>query len=337
MALVLEMKKTLPGSIKLLVIDIDGTLLNPEGKISPRTLAAVRAAQQEDIVVTLATARRYSNTVQIANELGLESPLILYDGAIVVAYPGARILHSNPLEAEIAQQAVEMLVSHKLQPVVHPGMGEDLKGAAQAPGCASLPSKPCVALRAGYTGVINHAPTEEIWTGPLEFDNLWLEAYFAMYAEQVRRMPFEHLCTGHPDPLRVVAFDAEERIMGLIPELGRLNCSWIAIKRGSFGCAELSFMRRDCSKASGVVAVAHLLDIPLEQVMALGDNNNDKEMLQAVGWGVAMGQAPEAIKVVARAVTANNAEDGAAQAIERYALGRSASIFSNSLKRTTCL
>jgi Cof subfamily protein (haloacid dehalogenase superfamily) len=303
MTLELDMEKTLPGSIKLLVIDIDGTLLNPDGKISPRTLAAVQAAQREGIVVTLATARRYSNTVQIANELGLESPLILYDGAMVVEYPAARILHNNPLEAEIAQQAVEVLVSHKLQPVVHPDTGFK----------------------------------EEIWTGTLEFDNVWLEAYFAVYAEQVRRMPFEHLCPGHPDPLRVVAFDTEERIMGLTPELHGLECSWIAIKRGSFGCAELSFMRRGCSKASGVVALARLLEIPLEQVMALGDNNNDKDMLQIVGWGVAMGQASESVKAMAAAVTASNAEDGAAQAIERYALCRPASIFSNSLKRTTCL
>jgi Cof subfamily protein (haloacid dehalogenase superfamily) len=297
------MRKTLPNSIKLLVIDIDGTLLNTEGRIGARTLAAVRAAQEAGIVVTLATARRYSNTVQIARELELESPLIVYDGAQVISYPNEKILHTQPLQADIAQQAVEVLVSHKLQPVVHPAMG--LK--------------------------------EEIWTGPLEFDNLWLEAYFAVYPEQVRRMPFENLCTGHPGPLRVVTFDEEERIYSLIPELGGLDCSWTAIRRGSFGCAELSFMQRGCSKASGVVTVAKLLDIPLEQVMALGDNNNDKAMLQVVGWGVAMGQAPETIKAVAQAVTASNAEDGAAQAIERYALRWPTTSFSNSLKRATCL
>jgi hydroxymethylpyrimidine pyrophosphatase-like HAD family hydrolase len=303
MTLVTDMNKTPPTSIKLLVIDIDGTLLNPEGKITERTLAAVQAAQQAGIIVTLATARRYSNTRQIANELGLESPIIVYDGVLIVDHPTARILHMDPFQADIAQQAVEVLVNHKLQPVVHPA------------------------------SVLN----EEIWTGPLEFDNLWLETYFSVYPEQVRRMPFENLCIGHPDPLRVVTFDEEQRIYSLLPQLGGLDCSWIAIKRGSYGCAELSFMHRGCSKASGVVALAQLLDIPLEQVMALGDNNNDKEMLQVVGWGVAMGQASETIKAVAQAVTASNAEDGAAQAIERYTLRWPATIFSNSLKRATCL
>lgn len=297
------MVTTTPGSIRLLVIDIDGTLLNPEGKITARTLAAVRAAQEAGIVVTLATARRYCNTVQIARELGIEAPLILYDGALIVGSPHATILHSHPLPADVAQQAVELLVRHDLQPVVHPAT--DLK--------------------------------EETWTGPADLDNFWLEAYFTLYADQVRRMPYEKLCTGHPSPLRVVAFDSEEHIMPLIPELASLDCSWITIKRGSFGCAEIAFMERDCSKASAVAALARLLDIPLQQVMALGDNNNDMQMLQVVGWGVAMGHAPDTVKAVAQAVTASNAEDGAAQAIEHYALRCAASTASNSLKRTICL
>ena len=72
--------QTTPTSIKLLVIDIDGTLLNPQGEITPATLASIHAAQQAGIVVTLATARRYCNTATIATELGLAGPLILYDG-----------------------------------------------------------------------------------------------------------------------------------------------------------------------------------------------------------------------------------------------------------------
>ena len=61
--------ETPPTSIKLLVIDIDGTLLNREGEITPATLASVQAAQEAGIVVTLATARRYCNTARIATEI----------------------------------------------------------------------------------------------------------------------------------------------------------------------------------------------------------------------------------------------------------------------------
>lgn len=275
------------GPVKMLVIDIDGTLLNPDGKISAPTLAAVQAAQQAGIIVTLATARRYCNTLHIADELGLDIPLILYDGAMIVEHPQGMILLRQTLAADIAQQAVDVLVRHGVQPVVHPDTGLD----------------------------------EQIWTGPADFDNLWLDAYFTTFPDMMRRMPYAQLCAGHADPLRVVAFDSEETIVGLSPEIAALDCSWTSIKRGNYGSAELVVMHAGTSKASGVAALVEHFGLPLSQVMAIGDNNNDIRMLQCAGWGVAMGQAPQVVKAAARAVTASNAGDGVAKAIERYALG----------------
>ncbi len=280
-------EEQIPELISMLVIDIDGTLLNPEGKISAPTLAAVQAAQQAGIIVTLATARRYCNTKQIADELGLHIPLILYDGALIVKHPQGTILHRQTLDAQIGQQAVDVLVRHGVQPVVHPD-----------------------------TGLY-----EQIWTGPADFDNLWLDAYFTTFPDMMRRMPYAQLCAGHPNPLRVVAFDSEETILGLSPEIAALDCSWTSIKRGNYGSAELVVMRAGTSKASGMTALAEQFGLPLSQVMAIGDNNNDISMLQCAGWGVAMGQAPQAVKAAANAVTASNAGDGVARAIERYALG----------------
>jgi len=295
--------KTTPTHISLLVIDIDGTLLNPKGEITPSTRAAVQAAQQLGIVVTLATARRYCNTSQVADDLGLTGPIILYDGALIVQHPQATILASRTLKAAIAQEAVNVLARHGIQPVVHPNSGL----------------------------------AEEIWTGPAELDNLWIDAYFAAFPERMRRMPYDTLCAGHPDPLRVVAFTAEEAIPPVIPEISALNCTWTTIKRGSYNSAELVVMDRGCSKASAVATLVASLGISLQAVMALGDNNNDSEMLKTVGWGVAMGQAPESVKSAADAVTASNWEDGAAQAIERYVLRCAAQSASNSLNRATCL
>lgn len=292
-----------PANIKMIVIDIDGTLLTPEGSITAPTLEAVRTAQQARIVVTLATARRYSNTTIIANELGLDSPLILYDGALIVQHPHKTILHTHLLRANVGQQAVDMLVRHKLQPVVHPFKGTE----------------------------------EQIWTGPADFDNPWVDTYFASAPEQVHRMPFETLCTGHPDPIRVVAFASEEIIHTLLPEVAALDCNWTITWRGNYGSTELAIMNPSCSKASGVTELTRYLSIPLKQVMAIGDNNNDIEMLQTVGWGVAMGQASEAVKSAARAVTTSNWEDGVAIAIAYYALRNATTADSNSLNRLTWL
>lgn len=298
-----------PSCIRLIAIDIDGTLLTPQKQITPRTREAIQAAQQEGIIVTLATARRYYNTAPIANELEVAIPIIVCDGSVIIEHPAGNVLYTNLLNIEIAQQAVEIMVRRGVQPVIHHMNGT----------------------------------FEELRTGPGEFDNSWLATYFSSYPHEIMRVPYETCCTGtgSPEPIRVVAFDAENVITGLIPEISALPCSWNMTKRGMYGCSEMTVMNQGCTKASGVAALAYRLGIPLNEVMALGDNTNDIEMLQSVGWGVAMGQAPESVKVAANAVTTTNTEDGVAQAIERYALRRgplrSMQADSNSLNREICL
>jgi Cof subfamily protein (haloacid dehalogenase superfamily) len=276
----------MPTGIRMLVIDIDGTLLDPGGEISGRTKKAIEAAHRAGVIVVLATARRYGNTREVAAALGFDVPLILYDGAMIVQYPQEIILARQTLDSSTAQEAVNILAHHRIQPVVHPDTGLH----------------------------------EEIWTGPVELDNIWIKAYFTAFPELMHRMPIERLCTGQPDPLRVVAFASEEAVADLIPEIAELDCSWNSIKRGSYGTAELVAMRKGCSKASGLLTLAQLFEIPTDHVMAIGDNTNDIPMLQAAGWSVAMGQAPLSVASAAHAVTASNAEDGLAQAIEQYVL-----------------
>src|SRR5579884_1975885 len=109
-----DMSHETESPIKLLVIDIDGTLLNPDGEITLAVQAAIQAARQAGIIVTLATARRYCNTIQIADALGLDIPLIMYDGAMIVQHPQRVILHKNLLPARVGQQAVDLMVHHHL-------------------------------------------------------------------------------------------------------------------------------------------------------------------------------------------------------------------------------
>lgn len=272
------------AEIKMIAIDIDGTLLTPDDQITARTRAAIQAAQRAGLIVTLATARRYTTAGAIAAELGIELPLIVYDGSLIASYPAASILHSQLLPARIVYQAVEIFQQHAIQPVIHP--------------------YDCV--------------REEVWTGPAEYDHLEIALYFSLSHDRLRRMPYEVLSTPLVDPLRMVAFASEEAIRRMLPQIALLNCAWNLLQLGSYGCAELSLMYPGCSKASGVAALAAHYGIPLAQVMALGDNTNDLTMLQSVGWGVAMGQAPETVKAAAKAVTASNAEDGVALAIEGY-------------------
>jgi 5-amino-6-(5-phospho-D-ribitylamino)uracil phosphatase len=136
----------------------------------------------------------------------------------------------------------------------------------------------------------------------------------------------------------VVGFASQEALSRLITAMDVLDCAWHTLERGNYSCSEIAFMDKMCSKASSVVTLAQYLNIPLSEVMAIGDNVNDLAMLQEVGWGVAMGQASDMIKDAADAVTTSNAEEGVARAIERYILSCDCDTYaaSNSRNRTIC-
>lgn len=275
--------------IKLIAIDIDGTLLTPSGHITPRTRAAIQAAQRAGIIVTLATARRYIGAQAVATSLGLELPLIVYDGALIVSHPSRAILACQTLAPEAARQAIDIFQRYQVQPVIHP--------------CES-----------------DFCIHEEVWTGPAENDNAGLGLYLTAAGERTRRMPYTVLLARATEAMRVVAFAEEEVLRRMIPAISALDCAWNFAPTGSYGSAELAILPGGCSKASGVATLAAHYGIELENAMALGDSYNDLEMLRKAGWGVAMGQAPEQVRAAASAVTATNLEDGVALAIERYAL-----------------
>jgi HAD superfamily hydrolase (TIGR01484 family) len=281
--------------IKLLAIDIDGTLLNRDKQITPRTRDAIRAAQAAGVVVALATARRYQNSVMFAQELDIAMPLILCDGTLTMQYPQHTVAATHLFDPDIAQQVVDIMVQHKIQPVVH--------------------------------HVIEQK--EETWSGPSEFDNPELAIYFKVYPDG-KRLPLDTLCAGKPAPLRVVAFASIEAINAILPTIADLDCAWYTMERGNYNSAEVVAMNSNCSKAAALARLARTYDLSMDQVMAIGDGVNDREMLQAAGWGVAMGNASDSLKAIADTVTGSNSEDGVAQAIEHYVLYADEYSFSNS-------
>lgn len=278
-----------PFPIKLLVIDIDGTLLDPDRQITPRVRAAIHAAQQHGVVVSLATGRRYCVASTIADDLAIPLPLLVYDGAVVLNHPSGELVFAERLPASIAQHVLDILVNHHIQPLIH-----HFFAAATT--------------------------TEEIWTGPATFDTSWVREQLTRFPEQVRRYPYDVCCAGRPDPVRVLAYAPASLLTSLLPLLSILPCSWNITTSHLQDSAVLSVMNQHCSKASGLTALARALDIPLQHAMAIGDDNNDLEMLQCVGWSVAMAQSTPTIKSIAHAITASNSEDGVALAIERYIL-----------------
>lgn len=284
--------------IRLLAVDLDGTLLDPAGAISARTQRAIAAAQESGVALAPATSRRFTGAASVAAALGKAQTLILYDGAQVRAYPGGEVLFAHPLGAELGQRAAEVMAEHGLQPIAQHG----------------------------------DAGGERLIVGPRPPRGPWADSYLEQYSDQVEPSLLAGLCRGRPDPLRVVAFGPQRRlrrvaraIAAAVPVGEAIRADGLlatqVLASGSYGSAELTVFAPDASKGAALVRLAELLEVPLAQTMAIGDGLNDLSMLRVAGLGVAMGTAPQALRRVATTVTASNLEDGAAQAIEQYVLG----------------
>ena len=276
----------------LLALDIDGTLLGPSGVLSERTREAVRAAGEAGWLVTLATGRRWGSTTPVADLLGLQAPLITFNGALVRSAATGEILRYTPLAAEAIGPFVEALVRRGLQPVLY----EDIR-----------------------TG-------EGFLTGPADYDSATLRGWFANLAEEygqrVARLTHDDL--GQlGDAIRIIVYDTTERVAwvdALGDEVGiPANVIFYPVERYDALMAEI--VHPDCTKATAIAALAEHYGLTIAETIAVGDGPNDLEMIAEAGVGVAMGQAIPEIKARAALTIGDHASDGLAEFIERELLG----------------
>lgn len=272
--------------IRLVVTDVDGTLLDPGGCITPRTQAAIQALATQGVTLALATARRWTGASLAAQLFDFSGQMILFDGAMIRSYPDGGALHFAPLDRLVAQRAAEVMVSYGIQPIVQ------FSGHAEE-----------------FLHVAEEAANPE-----------WTASYLPLFADQIRLRPVVDLCDAPLDPMRLVALAPVTIVRRLAVDLTWLGCGRQVLLTGNYGQAELTLFSPGSSKGNALVLLANKLGIPLEETMAIGDGLNDISMLRAAGFGVAMGQAPRRVRAAADAVTASNADDGLAQAIERFAL-----------------
>jgi Cof subfamily protein (haloacid dehalogenase superfamily) len=268
--------------IRLIALDIDGTLVGDDLVIGPRTLAAVAEATRRDIAVSLVTGRMATSAVPFAEALGLTGPIVAQQGAIVRAMPAAgskrpgRLLFHRPLRPEVTVDIVRWCQERDLTP--H----------------------------------FNHL--EWMIVGSTEER---LEEYRLFVGDRLRLVSDVLVRAARP-VTKVVAIGAGNHSLDVLDE-GRAHFAGraeVTLSHPRF----LEFLAPGVSKGMGIRWLARRLRVPLEQCIAIGDQYNDLEMISEVGHGVAMPSAPEAVLAVARYVAPPVAEEGAAQMIERIAL-----------------
>jgi len=269
-------------AVRLIALDLDGTLLDDDKRVPARNRAVLGEAASRGVVIALASGRMTDCISPTAEALGLDCPIIGYNGAMVrgTAGDGRPMLFHRPVEARYGRELVDYcrgryLLNFYLDDVLYAEETPELRRFAD------LYSNQTGATYRFVPDLGVFADREStkfiIVTDPAERDRLYDE------------------WAPH--------WGKETNIVRTNPEY-------------------LEFMDRTIDKGVGLEALCGALDIGLDEAMALGDADNDAAMLAAAGIGVAMANASDLTKAAADVVSPlRYDEDAVAEAVERYVLG----------------
>ena len=275
--------------IRLLAIDIDGTLLNSKFAISAADLAALRRVNELGIELLLCTGRRHTFAMSISRQLGFDHWLCSSNGAVTRSNRGESF-HSDVLPVGIARALMAHMQEFRGSTVLT--FDKETKGALVVERTDEM---------AGSVG-------------------RWLETN-APFIDHVT--PIEDCLTC--DPLQAMFCGTIERMKKVENVLSRFQqLDELTVLKTQYDYRDLCLLdvlRRDCSKGHALERWAQSRGIGNHEIMAIGDNYNDVEMLEIAGYPVIMGNACAELKQNGWTETLTNDESGVSAALEQV-LGR---------------
>lgn len=281
--------------VQIIASDMDGTLLNDKMVISKRNAAAVKEAQKQGIHFIVSTGRAYDEVKPLITEAGFNCPMITLNGAFVLDENGKEI-SAAPIPDSIAKKIMLTLKKNGLyfEVITAKGVCSDNK-AKRIENFAELLAS--ISPDTPYKLAVTLASAR------MELMNI---NYVDNYMDLV------------DDPKtvigKIVVFSPEgQKVLGPIKDELSKNDNLVITSSGP-GNIEINHV--NAQKGVALQAYADSLNIPMYNVMAIGDNNNDVSMLKAAGISYAMGNGSDEVKMLAKYITAPNTEDGAGIAIE---------------------
>jgi Cof subfamily protein (haloacid dehalogenase superfamily) len=283
--------------IKLIAMDLDGTLLNSESKVPEENLRAIAEATARGIEIVIVTGRRYHSARLVTDALPCELHLIVNNGSLIKNKAGETHQRSL-LPAATARRVLEATPEFR-----------------------------------NYASVVFDRPREnQVIMEEVDWDDPFRGGYFRRSREFIAQVkPLTDCLNGKAphsvpveDPIQVMFVGLCAPIRDALTKLQQLPFA------DEFTLSFTEYLTRDLSVLDvlgrGVSKGAALADwtrqrgIRREEVMAIGDNWNDRDMLEYAGLPVVMGNSVEGLKSQGWAVTLSNDENGLAEAIRRYAL-----------------
>lgn len=272
-------------SIRLVALDLDGTLLDPRGLLAEDVRLAVAELSRTGLRVVVCTGRRFRTALPVVERLGLAGPIVVHNGALVKDIASGKTLQHAYLPQSLYADALLLMREH---------------------------GPPLVYVDSYHEG------TDILTEGVLRAHPFQRE-YLEDNGEHVREV--EDLAAARHSEVIMLSTMADEDSLGRLcdrarAQLGASLRTHRLINKNYRGQI-LEFLSPRSGKWTALERLAQAAGIAPREIAAIGDDTNDAEMIARSGFGIAMGNAVPEARAAARLVVRGNAESGVVEAIER--------------------
>ncbi len=275
-------------NIKLIALDLDGTLFNREGKITPKTKAELNRANTLGVHTVISTGRPFNGLpFDQITDTGIKYA-ITTNGAAIYRIADKECLYENTMDVKMLTPILNYILSKEIHIDLYiDGEGYTPIRCRENIGRLDVPES----LRTYM--IATRTPVED------------LQKYVGDCGKGIQKINLNF----YPQPDGSLAYREETlQFLKSIPE--------IEVVCGGFNNFEIS--KSGVTKSEGLLKLTKHLGVPMEQTMAIGDSENDYSIINAAGIGVAMGNADDDIKAIADYITTSNEEDGVGEAIKHF-------------------
>ncbi|MDV4151871.1 Cof-type HAD-IIB family hydrolase [Clostridium sp. AL.422] len=271
---------------KMVCIDMDGTLLGKRKRISKESKEVIKKIHNKGVEIVVTTGRIYNNAAYYSHLLGVESPVIAANGAIVRDKHSNKVIYENPIKTEVCIKLIELL--YKMDFFFH---FYTLDGIYCGDKITKFGTKLYMTKQAGY-------------------ENLKIKYYIISKLEEWK----EFFKRTNGQITKCIAFSLDpDKIDKLKKELNEFK----DIVYFGAGSRSIEINHKGVSKGRAVKALADYYGIKREEIVCIGDNENDISMIEYAGLGVAMGNAIDQVKALADYITDSNKEEGVSNALKK--------------------
>lgn len=288
--------------LKLVAIDLDGTMLNQYGIVTQKTKNSIKKAQENGMEIMIASGRPIDSVKTISKEIGSENYFISGNGSIIYDIKKDEIIYENVLKKQKALEIIKICEENSIFYNVYT-------------------EKEIIAKNLQYNVLYYHkenlTKSEEDKTHVNIVEDIY--DYIEKTDSKVLKVM---ICDKHQ-----TIFNAIMRKLKEVDDIEVLEVSHMSRKIIRQGTEEIpieyfytEISAKNVDKWTALEFLKEKLQISSEEIVAIGDNVNDKKMIEKSGYGIAMGQSAPQIKEIADYVTDSNIDDGVANALDKLLL-----------------